>query len=451
MAAKCGGIGANKKSPAVFIHDNLKMGVNLFSAIRIVNGWDTKKSSENTSYPITHFYGVGTTCSYPKYCQVPFSEDNLWNGAPESTNFAYAEAKRSLLMMQKSFRDQFGLKGIHLIPANMFGIEDHFDLENSHVIPALIRKFYEAVRDEKKTVEIWGDGTASREFLYVNDCAILIAKIVTEHCDYEEPVNVGTGIDISIKNLAEKIKNISGFKGEIIYSGDVAINGQPVRRLDVSRAYQLFGFKAKTNLDEGLKTTYKWYKNYCEINNIEKIKESIAFVKKLLIADAKNRTTVLGANTPFTQATQFANNEDKKPKRISYDKSDAGSFWPSGRKFGRDVSYLDKRYGNLISEANVNINTDINKKLDDAAAYYVKKFFKHRFLSPRLKLNQIDYLLKTNEIGDVEILLAKHFHDFDMKHPLQFVSRKVNNFIINSRVSMRKLGDKIWTKKKDQK
>lgn len=247
MAAKCGGIGANKNAPAEFIHDNLKMVCNLFDAIREVNC-------------VTHFYGLGSVCGYPKHCPVPFKEDDLWNGYPEETNAPYGTAKRTMLVMQQAFRDQFGLKGAHLIPVNLFGEHDHFDLNNSHVIPALINKFITAVVEGKEEVEVWGDGTPTREFLYAGDCAKAIVNAVTTELDYHEPINLGTGSDISIRDLAVLIKEVTGFTGNLKFTGEIAVNGQPKRRLDVSRAKEVLGFEAKTTLKEGLENIVSWYK-----------------------------------------------------------------------------------------------------------------------------------------------------------------------------------------------
>ena len=256
MAAKCGGIGANKDNPAVFLHDNLKMSLNLFDAIKEVNEWE--HGSKEICPKITHFYGLGSVCSYPQYCPVPFKEDDLWNGFPEKTNSGYGHSKRTLLMLQKMYRIQYGLKGAHLLPANLFGEWDHFDLRNSHVIPALINKFVTAKTQEKPTVFIWGDGTPTREFLYAGDCSEAICRVVSGQKDYDEPINIGTGKDISIHNLAYLLKELIGFKGEIQFLRN-GVNGQPERRLDVSRAKHLFNFEAKTDLKDGLEKTIRWY------------------------------------------------------------------------------------------------------------------------------------------------------------------------------------------------
>ncbi|NJO18693.1 MAG: NAD-dependent epimerase/dehydratase family protein [Thioploca sp.] len=239
MAAVCGGIGANKDRPADFIHLNTQMTSNIFEcALR---------------YDIEYMYTLGSVCSYPCDCPVPFKEDDIWNGFPEVTNAPYGIAKRHQLMMQEAFRTQYGLKGCHFIPVNMYGEQDDFDLKTSHVIPALIRKFVEAKEKGEKEVEVWGTGEATREFLYVGDCAEALVKALINLFDYDKPINLGTGADISIKDLADKIRTLTGFTGSIIYRGDKVINGQPKRRLDVSRAKDVLKWEAKINLDDGLK------------------------------------------------------------------------------------------------------------------------------------------------------------------------------------------------------
>jgi len=257
MAAKCGGIGANKDAPADFIHDNIKMSMNLFDAIKNVNGWIPGRMRHEPA--VTHFYGLGSVCAYPKHCPVPFKEDDLWNGLPEETNNPYGQSKRIMLTMQEAFRDQYGLKGAHLIPVNMYGTHDHFNPRNSHVIPALIRKFVQARNSNDKSVEIWGDGTPTREFLYANDCASAICHTIVNRMDISVPINLGTGVDISIEELAELIRGLVGYNGELVFTGEVSVNGQPVRRLDVSRAKEILGFEAGTSLVEGLKETIQWF------------------------------------------------------------------------------------------------------------------------------------------------------------------------------------------------
>lgn len=245
-AAVCGGILANKNSPADFLRDNAQMGLNIFEAGRV--------------HDVQYLYTLGSVCSYPKFCPVPFKEDNIWNGYPEETNAPYGMAKRMLLMLQQSYRSQYGIKGAHLIPVNMYGEHDHFDLVNSHVIPALINKFTTAVRENRKTVQCWGTGDATREFLYAGDAAEAMVKAVVTGLDTDLPINLGTGIDISIKDLAYLIGEIVGFSGEIEFTGDVS-DGQPKRRLDVSRAKELLGWHARVALEDGLRKTIEWYKN----------------------------------------------------------------------------------------------------------------------------------------------------------------------------------------------
>ncbi len=257
MAALCGGIGANKKRPGDFILHNTKMATNLFDAISEVNFWDNPSMTRQV---VTHFYGLGSVCGYPKNCPVPFKEEDLWNGFPEETNAPYGTAKRHMIVMQDAYRLQHGLRGAHLIPVNLFGEWDHFNLDNSHVMPALINKFVTAKQNGDEFVEVWGDGTPTREFLYAGDCARAIVKAVVTGFDYQIPVNIGTGQDISIKDLANLIKEVVGFDGEIRFTGEVSVNGQPKRCLDVSRARDILGFTAETDLRTGLEKTVAWYK-----------------------------------------------------------------------------------------------------------------------------------------------------------------------------------------------
>lgn len=248
MAAKCGGILANRNAPADFLTSNIKMGLNLFEAVKDQN-------------PETKIYTLGTVCAYPKHCPVPFKEDDLWNGYPEETNAPYGHAKRTLLMLQNSYRQQYGIGGAHLIPVNLFGSHDHFDLTNSHVIPALIRKFSEAVNNEIEEVTLWGTGSPTREFLYAGDAAEAIVKAITNGLNTELPINLGTGADISIRELAETIAKLVGYKGKIVFDTSKP-DGQPKRMLDVSRAKEMMGWEAKTNLLTGLIKTIGWYDDY---------------------------------------------------------------------------------------------------------------------------------------------------------------------------------------------
>jgi GDP-L-fucose synthase len=253
MAAVCGGIRANQKRPADFIHLNTMMASNVFNAVY--------------KYNVEYLYTLGSVCSYPKHCPVPFKEDDIWNGYPEETNAPYGTAKRLQLSMQQAYRQQYGLKGAHLIPVNMYGEYDHFDPENSHVIPALIRKFMNAIQNGQHVVECWGTGEATREFLYAGDCAAALIKAVRTRFDTPLPVNLGTGESISIRDLAYLIARLTGFHGDIVFTGEVS-DGQPRRQLDVSRARDLLGFVAPTKLMKGLVRTICWYQD-----NVGKIKD----------------------------------------------------------------------------------------------------------------------------------------------------------------------------------
>ena len=255
LAAICGGILANKNSPADFLQKNTQMNINLYSMVHELR----KTGSSHLNKIGEYIYTLGSVCAYPKHCPVPFKEDDLWNGYPEETNAPYGIAKRHLYMMGKTYREQYGIKGAHLIPVNMFGEKDHFDLTNSHVIPALINKFVNAVEKGHKSVKVWGTGEATREFLYAGDCAEAIVKAVVMKLDTDLPINIGTGKDISIRDLAFKLADMIGFSGEVEFTGDVS-DGQPKRRLSVQRAKDLLGFEAKTSLDDGLKKTIQWYK-----------------------------------------------------------------------------------------------------------------------------------------------------------------------------------------------
>jgi GDP-L-fucose synthase len=244
LAARVGGIGFNQKYPGTLFYDNIMMGVQLMEAAR-------RKG-------VKKFVQVGTVCAYPKYTPAPFKEEDLWNGYPEETNAPYGIAKKALLVMAQAYRKQYGMNIIYLVPVNLYGPRDNFDLESSHVIPALIRKFTEAVEDNEKQVVVWGTGNASREFLYVEDAAegILAAA---EKYDKSDPVNLGTGKEITIKQLVNLIAQLTGFKGQIIWD-TTKPDGQPRRCLDITRAKVEFDFEANTDLIEGLKKTMEWYK-----------------------------------------------------------------------------------------------------------------------------------------------------------------------------------------------
>lgn len=245
MAAKCGGILANKNSPADYLHANLDMASNIFHI--------SKDCGCKT------IYTLGSVCAYPKFCPAPFKEDDLWNGYPEETNAPYGTAKRLLLMLGQAYRKQYNFKGAHLIPVNMYGEYDKFDLTNSHVIPALIRKFDNAIVNKLSHVECWGTGEATREFLYAGDAAEAIVAAIEQKLDTDLPINLGTGKEISIKDLANLIGNLMNFHGEIVFTGDVS-DGQPRRMLDVSRAREMLGWVAKTEFREGLRKTIEWYR-----------------------------------------------------------------------------------------------------------------------------------------------------------------------------------------------
>ncbi len=243
LAAVVGGIGANRENPGSFFYDNLIMGIQLMEQARLTG--------------IEKFVALGTICAYPKFTPVPFKEENLWNGYPEETNAPYGLAKKMLLVQSQAYRQQYNFNSIFLLPVNLYGPGDNFNPKSSHVIPALIKKFHDAKIDNHDEVIVWGTGKATREFLYVKDCAEAVV-LATENYDKPDPVNIGAGFEISIKNLAEKISEIIGFKGKIVWDATKP-DGQPRRCLDTSKAYTEFGFKAKVTLDKGLKKTIDWY------------------------------------------------------------------------------------------------------------------------------------------------------------------------------------------------
>ncbi len=245
LAAIVGGIGANRANPGVFFYNNLMMGAQMMEVGR-------QKSIEK-------FVALGTICCYPKFSSVPFREEDLWNGYPEETNAPYGLAKKMLLVQSQAYRQQYDFNSIFLMPVNLYGPGDNFDPETSHVIPALIRRCIEAREEGKDELIVWGTGNASREFLYVEDCAEAIA-LATEKYDRSDPVNIGAGFEITIKDLAGLIVELTGFKGKLVWDTSKP-DGQPRRMLDVTKAYQEFGFKAKTNFEEGLKQTIEWYEN----------------------------------------------------------------------------------------------------------------------------------------------------------------------------------------------
>ncbi len=240
LAAEVGGIGANRANPGRYWYANLMMGAHVLELSRL--------------HDVRKLVVAGTVCAYPKFTPVPFSEDELWNGYPEETNAPYGVAKKSVLVGAQAYRDQYGTNAVFLLPANLYGPRDNFDLDTSHVIPALIRKMLDADGE----VLLWGDGSPTREFLYVADCAdgLLLAA---DHYDAPEPVNLGTGVETPIRELAETIAELTGFRGEIVWDSSMP-NGQPRRQLDASRAERLFGFKARTSLRDGLAETIAWYR-----------------------------------------------------------------------------------------------------------------------------------------------------------------------------------------------
>ena len=245
LAARVGGIGFNMKYPANLFFDNAMMGIQLMEASRLAG--------------VKKFIGIGTVCSYPKFTPVPFKEEDLWNGFPEETNSPYGIAKKILLVQQQAYRAQYGFDSIYLIPVNLYGPRDHFDPEDSHVIPALILKFSEAKRNNEGKVTVWGTGRVSREFLYVEDAAQAILD-ATERYNKPEPVNIGTSEEIMIKDLVDLIKDLVGYKGNIVWDSEKP-EGQPKRKLDVSKAEQQFGFKSTINLEQGLQKTITWFNN----------------------------------------------------------------------------------------------------------------------------------------------------------------------------------------------
>jgi GDP-L-fucose synthase len=243
LAALVGGIGANQRNPGRFFYDNLIMGAFLIEQARLAG--------------VRKFVAVGTVCSYPKFAPIPFREDDLWEGYPEETNAPYGLAKKMLLVQSQAYRAQYGLNSIFLLPANLYGPGDRFDPDRSHVIPALIERCFDAIRTGRQEIVVWGDGTATREFLYVDDGAEGIV-LAAERYDKPDPVNLGSGTEISIRRLAELIASLTGFEGRIAWD-TTQPGGQPRRRLDVTRAEREFGFRARVGIEEGLRRTIDWY------------------------------------------------------------------------------------------------------------------------------------------------------------------------------------------------
>ena len=243
LAARVGGIGANRSNPGKFFHDNLMMGVQMMEAGRLSG--------------LQKFVAIGTICAYPKFTPVPFKEENLWDGYPEETNAPYGLAKKMLLVQAQAYRQQYGFNVIYLLPVNLYGPGDNFDPETSHVIPSMIRKCIEAVRENKSEIVLWGTGKPTREFLYMDDAAEAIA-LAAEKYESSDPVNLGSGQEISVMDLAKLISGKTGFTGKIIWDSSKP-DGQPRRALDTTKARQLFGFTANTTLEAGLEKTIDWF------------------------------------------------------------------------------------------------------------------------------------------------------------------------------------------------
>lgn len=249
LAATVGGIGANQREPGRFFYENILMGVQLIEAAR--------------RHGVAKTVVAGTVCAYPKHTPVPFHESEIWNGYPEETNAPYGIAKKALLVQLQAYRQQYGMNGIFVIPVNLYGPRDTFDPARSHVIPALIRKFVDARRSNAPAVEVWGTGRASREFLYVGDCARAIV-LAAQHYDDPEPVNIGAGAEISVAELATLIASLCGYTGRLTFNAALP-DGQPRRSLDVSRAEASFGFRAETSLRDGLRRTIAWYERHVDL------------------------------------------------------------------------------------------------------------------------------------------------------------------------------------------
>jgi GDP-L-fucose synthase len=243
LAAVVGGIGANRENPGKFFYDNIKMGIELIE--------------ESRKAKVEKFVAIGTICAYPKFTPVPFKEEDLWKGYPEETNAPYGLAKKMMLVQIQAYKQQYDFNGIYLLPVNLYGPRDNFDPSSSHVIPALIKKCYEAKVNNLPEIEVWGTGKATREFLYVEDCAKAIALAAKKY-DKPEPVNIGSGFEISIKDLIKLICKLMDYKGKIVWD-KTKPDGQPKRCLDISKAKKEFGFKAKTDFEKGLKKTIKWF------------------------------------------------------------------------------------------------------------------------------------------------------------------------------------------------
>lgn len=243
LAANVGGIGYNLVKPGQLFYDNIMLGIHVMEEAR--------------KNKVSKFISIGTVCAYPKFTPVPFKESDLWNGYPEETNAPYGIAKKMLLVQGQAYRQQYGFNAIYLLPVNLYGPKDKFDPGQSHVIPALIKKFFDAKKNNEKQVIVWGTGNATREFLYVTD-AVEAIILAAEKYEKPDPVNIGSSFEISIKHLAQLIAKITGYKGDIV-SDPSKPDGQPRRKLDTSKAEKEFGFKSKVNFEEGLRKTIKWY------------------------------------------------------------------------------------------------------------------------------------------------------------------------------------------------
>ena len=245
LAAVVGGIGANRENPGKFFYDNIMMGVQMME--------------QGRQFGIEKFVALGTICCYPKFTSVPFKEEDLWNGYPEETNAPYGLAKKMLLVQSQAYRQQYGFNSIFLMPVNLYGVGDNFDPKSSHVIPAIIKKCFDAIKNGDKEIIVWGTGKPTREFLYAKDCAEAII-LATEKYNKSEPVNLGAGFEISIKDLVELIADLTGFKGKIVWDTSKP-DGQPRRCLDTLKAEKEFGFKAKIPFEKGLNKTIDWYRD----------------------------------------------------------------------------------------------------------------------------------------------------------------------------------------------
>jgi len=244
LAARVAGIGGNQANPGRFFYDNLMMGAQMME--------------QGRQFGVEKFIALGTVCAYPKFTPVPFKEENLWDGYPEETNASYGLAKKMLLVQSQAYRQQYGFNSIFLLLVNLYGPRDNFDPQSSHVIPALIKKCFDAIGNKEDEIMVWGDGTPTREFLYVEDAAEAIL-LASERYNKSKPVNIGAGFEISIKDVVRLIARLSGFQGRIVWDKTMP-NGQPRRRLDTAKAEKEFGFKARTSFQEGLKKTIEWYR-----------------------------------------------------------------------------------------------------------------------------------------------------------------------------------------------